>query len=155
EFRRVLFRSQPDGKITAADRTILGYSEPKFYGGLSNTLTYGPFSLDAFLNFVYGNKVINAGKAYGCLDIMQANERTCVLDHWDSTHTNTLIPRPNRDRARLLYSSFVEGGSYLRLQTLTLGYQLTASLLLGVAASACPFDTGMDASTLPGFAQNI
>jgi len=142
---------QPDGKITAADRTILGYSEPKFYGGLSNTLTYGPFSLDAFFNFVYGNKVINAGKAYGCLDIMQANERACVLDHWDSTHTNTLIPRPNRDRARLLYSTFVESGSYLRLQTVTLGYQLPASLLFGGAASARLFVTGQNLLTITGY----
>src|SRR5439155_39715 len=56
---------QPDGKITSADRTILGNSQPKFYGGFSNTVTYGRFSLDALFSFVYGNKVINAGNAYG------------------------------------------------------------------------------------------
>src|SRR5437588_1146395 len=51
-----------DGKITAADRTILGNSQPKFYGGVSNTLTYGRFSLDALFNFVYGNKVNSASR---------------------------------------------------------------------------------------------
>jgi len=140
-----------DGKITAADRTILGHSEPKFYGGFSNTVTYGRLSLDAFFNFVYGNKVINAGDAYGCLDIMQANERTCVLDHWDSTHTNTIIPRPNRDRPRSLYSTFVEDGSYLRLQTLTLGYDLPAGLLFGGAASARVYVTGQNLFTITGY----
>jgi hypothetical protein len=141
-----------DGSITPdSDRAILGYSEPKFYGGLSNTLTYGRFTVDAFMNFVYGNKVINAGAAYGCLDIMQANERTCVLDHWDSTHTNTLIPRPNRDRARSLYSTFVEDGSYLRLQTLTLGYELPPGLLFGGAASAQVYVTGQNLFTITGY----
>ena len=140
-----------DGKITAADRTILGNSQPKFYGGVSNTLTYGRFSLDALFNFVYGNKVINAGNAYGCLDIMQANERTCVLNHWDSTHTNTMVPRPNRDRARSLYSTFVEDGSYLRLQTLTLGYDLPAGMLFGGAASARVYVTGQNLFTITGY----
>ncbi|HEY6156361.1 MAG TPA: TonB-dependent receptor [Gemmatimonadales bacterium] len=140
-----------DGKITAADRTILGNSQPKFFGGFSNTVTYGRFSLDALLNFVYGNKVINAGNAYGCLDIMQANERTCVLDHWDSTHTNTMVPRPNRDRARSLYSTFVEDGSYLRLQTLTLGYDLPAGLLFRGAASARVYVTGQNLFTITGY----
>ena len=140
-----------DGQITANDRTILGNSQPKFYGGLSNTLTLGRFSLDALLNFVYGNKVINAGNAYGCLDIMQANERTCVLNHWDSTHTNTMVPRPNRDRARSLYSTFVEDGSYLRLQTLTLGYDLPAGMLFGGAASARVYVTGQNLFTITGY----
>ena len=100
---------------------------------------------------MYGSKVINAGDAYGCLDIMQANERTCVLDHWDSTHTNTIIPRPNRDRARSLYSTFVEDGSYLRLQTLTLGYDLPAGLLFGGAASARVYVTGQNLFTITGY----
>ena len=142
---------RPDGKITSADRTILGNSQPKFYGGFSNTVTYGRFSLDALFSFVYGNKVINAGNAYGCLDIMQANERTCVLDHWDSTHTNTMVPRPNRDRARSLYSTFVEDGSYLRLQTLTLGYDLPAGLLFRGAATARVYVTGQNLFTLTGY----
>lgn len=140
-----------DSAITANDRTILGYSEPKFYGGLGNTLTFGRFSLDAFMNFVYGNQVINAGAAYGCLDIMQANERSCVLDHWDSTHTNTMVPRPNRDRARSLYSTFVEDGSYLRLQTLTLGYQLPPGLLFGGAVAARLYVTGQNLFTVTGY----
>jgi TonB-linked SusC/RagA family outer membrane protein len=142
---------KPDGKITSADRTILGHSEPTFFGGLSNTVTWGRLSLDALFNFVYGNKVINAGTAYGCLDIMQANERACVLDHWDSTHTNTMVPRPNRNRPRSLYSTFVEDGSYLRLQTLTLGYELPPGLLFGGAASARVYVTGQNLFTLTGY----
>jgi len=139
-----------DGKITAADRVILGRGEPKFYGGFGNTLTYRRFTLDAFFSFTYGNKIINAGKAYGCLAIMQANERTCVLDRWTPTHTNTDVPRPNRDRARLLYSTFVEDGSYLRLQTLTLGYELPAGLIPGTVATRL-YVTAQNLFTITGY----
>jgi TonB-linked SusC/RagA family outer membrane protein len=118
-----------DRSITATDRVILGQADPKFYGGFGNTLTYGPFSLDAFFNFVQGNKIINAGNAYGGLAIGQANERTTVLDRWTPQNTNTMVPRANNARARRLYSTLVEDGSYLRLQTFTLGYQLPSRLV--------------------------
>lgn len=118
-----------DGRITAADRVILGQADPKYYGGLSNTLTYGPLTLDAFVNFVRGNKIINAGNAYGGLAIGQANERVTVLNRWTPQNTNTMVPRANNGRPRRVYSTLVEDGSYVRLQTLTLGYQLPARLL--------------------------
>ena len=139
-----------DSTITAADRVILGYGDPKFYGGLSNSLTYGRFSLDVLLSFVSGNKVVNAGNAYGCGAIGQANERTCVLDRWTPTHTNTDVPRANRSRPRRLYSTFVEDGSYLRLQTLTLGYSLPAHWLRGAEAIQL-YLTGQNLWTLTGY----
>jgi len=139
-----------DSVITAADRVILGYGDPKFYGGLSNTLTYGPFSLDALLSFVSGNKVVNAGEAYGCAAIGQANERTCVRDRWTPTNTDTHVPRANRSRPRRLYSTFVEDGSYLRLQTLTLGYRLPTRWLRGVEAAQL-YLTGQNLFTRTGY----
>jgi TonB-linked SusC/RagA family outer membrane protein len=139
-----------DSTITAADRVILGYGDPKFYGGLSNTLTYGPLSLDVLLSFVSGNKVVNAGNAYGCAAIGQANERTCVRDRWTPSNTDTDVPRANRSRPRRLYSTFVEDGSYLRLQTLTLGYQLPARWLWGAEAAQL-YLTGQNLWTLTGY----
>ncbi|HYT84615.1 MAG TPA: TonB-dependent receptor [Gemmatimonadales bacterium] len=142
--------SDGDSTITAGDRVILGYGDPKFYGGLSNTLTYGPFSVEAFLSFVSGNTVINAGNAYGCAAIGQANERTCVRDRWTPTNTNTDVPRANRSRPRRLYSTFVEDGSYLRLQTLTLSYRFPARWLRGAQAAQL-YLTGQNLFTLTGY----
>ena len=139
-----------DSVITGADRTILGYGDPKWYGGLSNTLRYGPFSVDVFLSFNYGNKIINAGNAYGGLAIGQANERTSVLDRWTPQHPNAVVPRANAARPRRLYSTLVEDGSYLRLQTLTLGYELPARLLPG-AETARLFLTGQSLFTLTSY----
>ena len=81
---------------------------------------------------------------------MQANERTCVLDRWTPTHINTDVPRPNRDRARLLYNTFVEDGSYLRLQTLTLGYELPAGLIPGTVATRL-YVTAQNLFTITGY----
>ncbi|NJK97870.1 MAG: hypothetical protein HC905_25825 [Bacteroidales bacterium] len=48
-----------DNKITTADRKIVGFTDPKWYGGLSSTLIYKNFSLDLNFNYVYGNKIFN------------------------------------------------------------------------------------------------
>ena len=141
---------QPDSVITGADRTVLGHGDPKLYGGIDNTIAYGRFSLDAFVNFTIGNKIINGGNAYGSLAIMQANARRTGLDRWTPTDTNTTIPRANQGRARLLYSTLVESGSYLRLQTLTLGYQLPASILPRATAARL-FLTGQNLFTITGY----
>jgi TonB-dependent starch-binding outer membrane protein SusC len=131
------------GVIEAADRVILGHAEPDFYGGINNSFTYGPFSLDAFINFSYGNEIINAGNAYGSLVIMQLNERKTALDRWTPANTGTTVPRANASRPRRLYSTLVEDGSYIRLQAVTLGYELPARLLRG-AESARLFLTGQN-----------
>ncbi|MRG48607.1 SusC/RagA family TonB-linked outer membrane protein [Chitinophaga sp. SYP-B3965] len=51
-----------DGIVNADDRTILGTAQPKFTGGLNNQLTYKRFDLSVFVNFVYGNKILNGDK---------------------------------------------------------------------------------------------
>ncbi|OLE71628.1 MAG: hypothetical protein AUG74_06215 [Bacteroidetes bacterium 13_1_20CM_4_60_6] len=132
-----------DSVIDANDRVILGHGDPDFYGGLGNRLSYGRVSLDLLFTFAQGNEIINAGAAYGCLGIMQANERTCMLDRWTPTHTNTNIPRANNGRPRRLYSTLVEDGSYLRLKTLSLSVELPARLIRGIE-SARLFVTGQN-----------
>jgi hypothetical protein len=122
-----------DSVINSSDRTIIGYSEPKFYGGFSNNLTVGPFSLDALFNFTYGNKNANVNNVFSMLSTGFLNERAEVLNRWTPEHTNTNIPRANNARPRRFYSTFVEDGSFLRLQTVTLSYQVPPVLIPGTA----------------------
>ena len=84
-----------------------------------------------FFNFSYGNKVANVNNVFSELATGFLNERAEVLDRWTPQNTNTMIPRANNARPRRLYSTFVEDGSFLRLQTITLAYQLPPRLLRG------------------------
>jgi TonB-linked SusC/RagA family outer membrane protein len=113
-----------DGKIDQADRVILGTAEPKFYGGLSNTFSSGPWSFDAFINFSQGNKAANIGRTWTELATGFLNESDRVLNRWTPTNTNTDMPRANNARPRWLYSPMVEDASFIRLQNVTLGYEL-------------------------------
>jgi TonB-dependent starch-binding outer membrane protein SusC len=124
-----------DSLITGADRTILGSTEPKFFGGFGNNVAWGPFTLDVFFNFSYGNKIANVNNVFSELATGFMNERVEVLDRWTPQHTNTTVPRANNSRPRRLYSTFVEDGSYLRLQTITLAYQVPAGIVPGARAA--------------------
>ena len=120
-----------DGIIDGKDRMILGSTEPKFFGGFGNNIAWGPLTLDMFFNFSYGNKIANVNNVFSELATGFLNERAEVLDRWTPQHTNTTVPRANNARSRRLYSTFVEDGSYLRLQTITLGYQLPPHVIPG------------------------
>ncbi len=139
-----------DGKIDLNDRTIVGYADPKLYGGLSNSLSYGPFSLDVFMNFSYGNQVVDMSRVFNGLSTGFMNERADVLNRWTPQNTNTDIPRANFARPRRIYSALVEDGSFLRLQTLTLGYQLPSRLLRG-AKSGRVYVTGQNLWTATNY----
>jgi TonB-linked SusC/RagA family outer membrane protein len=113
-----------DGKIDQSDRVILGTAEPKVYGGLSNSFSTGPWSVDAFINFSQGNKAANIGRTWTELATGFLNESDRVLNRWTPTNTNTDVPRANNGRPRWLYSPMVEDASFIRLQNVTVGYQL-------------------------------
>jgi len=78
-----------DGIVDADhDRRIIGKSQPRFYGGLTQTVNYKNFDLTVFVNFVYGNKTFNAnkleyGSAYGAeVNLLQtANSRWRMIDN--------------------------------------------------------------------------
>ena len=121
-----------DGNIDQNDRTIIGDSQPDLYGGFSNNVAFGPFTLDAFVNFSLGNDVANLNRAHSELATGFLNENERVLNRWTPTNTKTLVPRANNARTRLFYSTMVEDGSFVRLQNLTLGYEIPSRLTPGV-----------------------
>jgi TonB-linked SusC/RagA family outer membrane protein len=139
-----------DGVIDGKDRTLLGSTEPKFFGGFGNNVSWGPLTLDVFFNFSYGNKVANVNNVFSELATGFLNERAEVLDRWTPQHTNTNIPRANNARPRRMYSTFVEDGSFLRLQTVTLGYELPPNLIPG-ARGARLYVTGQNLFVLSGY----
>ena len=128
--------SNGDGKIDQSDRVLLGSAEPKFFGGLNNSLTFGPWSLDAFINFSQGNKIANIGRTWTELATGFLNESNRVLNRWTPTNTRAEIPRANNARPRWLYSPMIEDGSFLRLQNVTVGYRLPKMRYVNVSKAS-------------------
>ena len=121
-----------DGVITAADQTIIGNAQPKYYGGITNTLRYKGFDLNVMFQFNIGNQIYNSPNSYTRGMSTSYGQDVAVLNRWTPTNTNTDIPRavygdPNANGRTS--NRFVENGSYGRFKTVTLGYNLPNALL--------------------------
>jgi len=119
-----------DGVPSLSDRTIIGDPNPKFTYGFTNNFSYAGFSLNIFFQGSYGNDIYNVSRmeTEGMYDAK--NQSTAVLDRWERPGMVTYMPRATQDKSNLLSSTrFVEDGSYIRLKTLTLSYNVKAKLL--------------------------
>ncbi|WP_255157719.1 TonB-dependent receptor [Siphonobacter sp. BAB-5385] len=124
-----------DGVINADDRTYLGSPVPKFVGGLNLTLRYKNFDFVTYLYTSLGNKVFNVSKwftdFYPSFAGAAISER--VKESWTPNNLNASIPifesASNFSTNTQSNSFYVEDGSYLRLQNLSLGYTLPAPTL--------------------------
>jgi hypothetical protein len=159
-------------RIGAEDITIIGDVNPTAFGGFNiNARAYG-FDFAAGFNYSLGNKVYNANKIEytqtgkyqyrNMIDIMADGKRWTNLDPatglltTDMTrlaelNANTTMWSPYTDRM-VLTDWAVEGASFLRLNTLTLGYTLPASLTKRVGISSLRFYvTGYNLWTITGY----
>ena len=137
-----------DGKITAADRKVIGNAAPDFTGGISLSAYYKGFDLSANFNYMIGNDVYNANKVEFTSSRKYYNRNLInmmnVADRWTNIDwaTGELVNDPDLLNAMnagktmwnpaigtAVFSDWaVEDASFLRLQTVTLGYTLPESL---------------------------
>lgn len=139
-----------DGVIDEEDRTYIGNPEPKFTFGIGNTFTYRDFDLNIFLTGSYGNDVVNYQRRF----LENPRESTNLLrDARNYAHLALIDPDgPNDYRNVYIVSGdpqmprigassassasnyrfsdkFVEDGSFLRIQSVSLGYTLPRRLV--------------------------
>ncbi|MCF6358037.1 MAG: hypothetical protein L3J54_09555 [Draconibacterium sp.] len=122
----------PDGIINNFDKTVIGSSNPKHFGGISNTFTYKRWSLNAFVQFVSGNEVFNYVRSQNENMVGLANQSTKVLDRWQYEGQQTEIPRALFDDLvgnSSFSSRWIEDGSYLRLKNVSLSYTIKNEFL--------------------------
>ncbi|KAF2509296.1 TonB-dependent receptor [Flavobacterium zhairuonense] len=122
-----------DGKIDAADKTFIGNPHPKFTYGFTNNFKYKNVDLSIFLQGSYGNDVMNLTKRAGTTNAsLYDNQLVDAMDYYSSTNTASNNPRPLADASNtnlLISDRYVEDGSYLRIQNVTLGYSLPQDVI--------------------------
>jgi hypothetical protein len=138
--------SNNDGAIDEKDRVIIGNPEPKFTFGIGNTFTYKNLDFTIFLTGSYGNDVINYARRYmenprrNISNLFLKADNYAKLGLIDSNgpndYRNVHIIGGDKDMPRLPLSTaasdydyafsdrYIEDGSYLRIQNISLGYTL-------------------------------
>ncbi|MDJ1494013.1 TonB-dependent receptor [Cytophagaceae bacterium DM2B3-1] len=139
-----------DGKIDDNDRVFAGSYQPKAYFGINGSLSYKGFDLSADIYGNVGNKVYNGKKAFR-LGVFDNVEADMAYSRW--TPANGSQTEPAANGGNLPASTyFLESGSFIRLNNVTLGYNLPATLTQKVKiASVRVFITAQNLYTYKKF----
>lgn len=113
--------------IDENDKVVIGNTNPDLFGSISAGLAYKRFRLNALFNYSYGNDVYNYLRSQVESGSTFSNQSTAMNNRWVVEGQQTLIPRStfgdplgnNRFSDR-----WVEDGSYLRLKTIELSYDI-------------------------------
>ena len=122
-----------DGYIGDADNTVIGKSEPDFYGGWNNIFRYKNLEVSAFFNFSFGNSLYNSAKRDLVFFTTNNNNYSKdILNSWDSTNTGAKLPRivqndPNNNRRDSDF--FIEKASYFKFKNIQVSYTISNQLL--------------------------
>lgn len=116
-----------DGIISANDRTYIGDPNPDFTFGMTNTFAWKGLSLSVLLQGSYGNDIYNVSRMdnEGMFD--GRNQSTTVLRRWRIPGQITDVPKAGFDQRNSTY--YIEDGSYLRVKSITLSYDVPALAL--------------------------
>jgi len=122
-----------DGDIQRGeDWTVIGDPNPDFTWGMQSNLTYENFDFTIFFRGVHGNDIRNLQQSENGDGVQRMNQIEGLLEN-SFSEENPDASRPkidaNRDFIALRNSDFfIEDGSYVRLQNVSLGYKLPQNL---------------------------
>jgi hypothetical protein len=122
-----------DNTITIADYQVLGNLDPKFFGGLQNTVEYKRLQFDCFIQFVkqlgrtyFSNASFPEGFRYNVPEL--------TYDHWRKQGDISSIQRPTQGTNTVAYNSWVNefrrsdgvygDASFIRIKNISLAYTL-------------------------------
>jgi TonB-linked SusC/RagA family outer membrane protein len=121
-----------DGRINAEDRTVIGNPEPDFSYGWRVNLEYRAFDFSFLFSGTYGNDVLNAVKPYTHAGNGVYNSYSEILSTaWNGEGSSNTQPRlaVRDNNQNFRYSDYyVEDGSYLRLKSAQLGFNLPGDI---------------------------
>ena len=96
------------------DRTITGCAQPKLTAGWNNDLSYKNWNLTAFITGVFGNDVYNSPRAHYTSAQLFSDGKNVLKE---------FLSNPAGDASGSLPSDrYIEKGTYVRLQSLSLSY---------------------------------
>lgn len=124
----------PDGKIDANDRQFVGSANPKFSGGFNNTFSWKGLELGVFLTYSYGQKIYEywtGGLRLGNGQWPQL--RSVCENRWTGPGTTNTTPRAiygqTWNSTKFVNTRFLHDASYLRIRSVSLGYNFPSRLL--------------------------
>jgi TonB-linked SusC/RagA family outer membrane protein len=132
----------PDGIIDEADYMLMGTTDPGYMVGLTNIITYKKFSLNFDFNGLLGRRMgdpnfMNYGYSAWGISERGYNALRTVKDRWTPNNPSTTNPGTFTNYSPYGTGDFfLQDAWFIRLQNISLGYELPTKWMKGVFSSA-------------------
>jgi len=147
-----------DGKITSADRVVLGNFNPKFYGGFNAGFTYKNLNVSSVFTYSYGaQRLWNYPYSAVTTGAQILNGYSYLLNSWNfSENPSSTLPRMGLTATyNALSDFFIYDASFIRLNALNLSYRFPekwfAKNFLSRAAATFQAANLLTITKYPGF----
>ena len=139
---RFIRTGKPDGIIDDADTRLIGTNDPSYSAGITNIITYKNFSLNFDFNAMFGRRLADPNyteygiSAYGVYS-EGYNALRAVKDRWTPQNPSTTHPSSFWGFSPYgVGDFFLQKAWYVRLQNVSLGYNLPHKILKNVFSAA-------------------
>ncbi|MGF2412395.1 MAG: SusC/RagA family TonB-linked outer membrane protein, partial [Ferruginibacter sp.] len=139
---RFIKLGKPDGMIDDADTKLMGTFDPSCMAGITNIITYKNFSLNFDFNALFGRRMADPNytaygiSAYGVYS-NGYNVLRSVKDRWTPTNPSTTQPSSFWGFSPYSVGDFFEEDAwFIRLQNVSLGYNIPGKLVKNIFSSA-------------------
>ncbi len=116
-----------DGRIDENDKTVIGDPNPDIYGNIFATVNYKNLTLSLGFNYSLGNDVFNYQRSVLNSGSSFYNQQVAETGRWRYEGQAADLPRANYGDPmgnNRFSDRWIEDGSYLRLKTVNLTYQV-------------------------------
>lgn len=142
-YQPLSYQINADKSINFRDTRLLGSTIPKVFGGWNNQFAFKGITLDFLWQYQFGNVAYNSDFWANLMSGMESgdNNVTMILDRWQKPGDITNVPRLslaggfNGVSITTASSRYIEDASYIRLKTVTLGYNVPAEKLKGLKSA--------------------
>lgn len=125
-----------DGFINSLDRTQTRHTNPKFYGGLQNNLTFGKLEASLFLQFVKQDGIEPMFASFSAPGF-SSNQPVYLADRWQKPGDNARYQRYTVTTGPAYFAAFrapnstaiITDASFIRVKNISIAYILPASRL--------------------------
>lgn len=148
-------KGTPVAALSGSDNVYLDGKAglPKWYGGWDNNFSYKNIFLQMSLFYQGGNYIYNGTRAI-MLSNSFLNNSTEILNRWQKPGDNTDVARLYLidNAANAASDRFLEKGDFLRMRTVTLGYDLPKSIMNKIGFDGIRvYGTVLNAFTITGY----
>ena len=141
-----------DGAISESDKTIIGNPHPDFTGGFNLNFGFKGFDFSVTATGAFGHQIAKSYRSFA--DSPLQNYTTEVFQRWHGEGTSNRYPRltmGSHTNSQYISDIYIEDGDYVKIQNMTLGYNLKSLVPSLPFGQARIYFTGQNLFTITGY----